>query len=274
MSASSGPPFRKNWRASSANGALSWDLAAGGGLLRTKLGNSSLSSIRKASRSARWTHAFVITSVSTCATSLSVAGVGLADVVEAGRDSAEMQPFVPRHQAFDVGRSDDLEVVLVRQRADELGVLVHDEGGEIELTVANHFRLRFEAVIGGLQIEPLEVGILQQLLHHIGRAGAIRTDADRRSLQVVERIDRAPAPGEQEERLRLREPAQRLQAGVGRNRHSVLHEGEGGNAASVFAGEARDVLDRPRRGDDLQMAVLLEGARRQPVPDRVIASGR
>ena len=72
----------------------------------------------------------------------------------------------------------------------------------------------------------------------------------------------------------MREPSQGLQAGVSGNRHSVLHEGEGGNAAPVFAGEASDVLDRPRCGDDAQVAVPLERARRKPLPGRVILSGR
>ena len=46
------------------------DFAEGGGLSRTKFGNSSLRSIRKATRSARCTQVFVMMSVSTCATSL------------------------------------------------------------------------------------------------------------------------------------------------------------------------------------------------------------
>ena len=39
------------------------------------------------------------------------------DVVKPGGDFAEAQPLVSRHQALDVGGSDDLEVVFDRQRA-------------------------------------------------------------------------------------------------------------------------------------------------------------
>ena len=64
------------------------------------------------------------------------------DVVKPGGDSAEAQPLVSRHQALDVGGSDDLEVVFDRQRADQLRVRVHDKRGKIELAVANHAKGR------------------------------------------------------------------------------------------------------------------------------------
>ena len=97
------------------------------------------------------------------------------------------------------------------------------------------------------------------------------TDAPLRSLNVS--IAR-PRLAKSEQRFRLRQPSQCLQAGVGGNRQSILHEGESGNTTPVLAGEAGDVLDRPRRGDDPQAAVLPQGARRQSLPCRVILSGR
>ena len=187
------------------------------------------------------------------------------DVVITCGNATQAQPLVSRHQAFDVRRSDDLEVILVRERADHLGVLVHDEGGEVELTVPDKRRLRFEIVIGRLQAEAAEVGILQQLLHQIGRARTFRTDPDRSALEVVESVDCASAPGKQEQRFRLRQPPQGLQPGVGRRRHAILHESEGGNASPIFADETGDVFNRSRGGDNLQMAVLLKRPRRQPV---------
>ena len=133
------------------------------------------------------------------------------DVVITCGNATQAQPLVSRHQAFDVRRSDDLEVVLVGQRADHLGVLVHDEGGEVELTVPDKRRLLFEIVIGRPQAEAAEVGILQQLLHQIGRARTFGTDPDRSAFEVVESVDCASAPGEQEQRFRLRQPPQGLQ---------------------------------------------------------------
>ena len=142
------------------------------------------------------------------------------------------------------------------------------------MTVANKFRLRFDIMIGRFQIEPAEVRILQQLLHEISRARAFGTDPDRIALEVVEGVDRPPAPREQKQRLRLWQPPKGRQAGVGRRRHTVLDESEGGNTAPFFAGEAGNVFDRPRRRNDLQVAVLLERARRQLVAQRVIGPGR
>ena len=55
------------------------------------------------------------------------------------------------------------------------------------------------------------------------------------------------------------------QAGVRRRRHAVLDERERRNAPPVFADETGDILDRPRRCDNLQMAVLLARPRGQPV---------
>src|SRR6185437_4125231 len=114
----------------------------------------------------------------------------------------------------------------------------------------------------------------QKLLHQIGGARAFRAGPDRGALEVLEGAERPPAPGEQEERLWARQPPEGLDACVGGNRNSVLHESEGGNAAPLFAGEARDILDRSRGGDDLQMAVLLQRQRGKPLTDRVIAAGR
>ena len=82
------------------------------------------------------------------------------------------------------------------------------------MTVANPLRLSFETLIGRSQIQSLEIGILKQLPHQIGCAGTVRADADRRALEVIERIDRAPASSEDEQQLRLREPPQGLQASV------------------------------------------------------------
>ena len=151
---------------------------------------------------------------------------------------------------------------------DQLRIFVHDERSEIELTVANHFGLSFETVIGRFQIETLEIGILHELLHQIGRAGTLRANADRCVFEVLERIDRATASSEQQQRLRLREPPQDLQAGVGGNRHSVLYEGEGWNAAPVFAGEASDVFSTdPAVATTLRRPFFFSAraARRSPV---------
>ena len=86
----------------------------------------------------------------------------LGDVVKPSGDFTEAQPPVSRHEAFDVGGSDDLEVVCVGQRADQLRVGPHDKRGEVELTVVNHCRLSLEIVIGRLEIETFEIGILKQ----------------------------------------------------------------------------------------------------------------
>ena len=91
-------------------------------------------------------------------------------------------------------------------------------------------------------------------------------------LRSRERRDGAPAPRQQKQRFGLRQPAEGLQAGVGGQRHAILNEGEGGNALSVLAREARDVLDRARRGDDVELAAPLERAGGKPLPDGVILS--
>ena len=125
-----------------------------------------------------------------------------------------------------------------------------------------------------LQIETVEIGILQQLLHEIGGARTLRADSYRIAFELVEGVDRPPPTREQEQRFRLRQPPECRYARVEGNRHAILHEGEGWNAASVFAGETGDVLDRPRRRNDFEAAVLLERARREPVSERMIGAGR
>ncbi len=78
---------------------------------------------------------------------------------------------------------------------------------------------------------------------------------------------------DEEQRFRLRQPAGGLQARVGGRRHAVLYEGDGRLAAPVLAGKPRDVLDRTRGGDDVEVAVLVERSRREPLADHVIFAG-
>ena len=78
-------------------------------------------------------------------------------------------------------------------------VFVDYVGGEIEFAVSDKSDLRPGRMVRRPEIEILEVGVLQEPLHQIGRAGALRTDADRGALQVLERAEGTAMAGEQQQ---------------------------------------------------------------------------
>ena len=74
-SANSGSPVRKNCLASDERETLVAELVELGGLLRTNLGSSALSSASSSIRLARFAHGLVTICVLTCGTTLSLGGI-------------------------------------------------------------------------------------------------------------------------------------------------------------------------------------------------------
>src|SRR5262245_40473137 len=94
-----------------------------------------------------------------------------------------------------------------------------------------------------MDIQFLEIGILEELLHQVRRARAFRADPDRCAAQIgkgVKGIARSP---EKQKGFRFGEPTKELEPRISRHGRPVLNEGEFLGAASPSACQAADVLD-------------------------------
>ena len=151
----------------------------------------------------------------------------------------------------------------------------HNEGGEIEFSLPDQLRLLGQFVDREPDIQPPQIGVLEELAQEIGCPGAFGTDPDRCSPQIAEGEKLAILSPEKQQRLGLRKAAQQHQARIGRHGgYAVLHQGESRNAMPLIFGQASDVLDRACRRHDDQLAVFLFGPRRQASGERVVMAAR
>ena len=63
-------------------------------------------------------------------------------------------------------------------------VLLHHEGGKVELALGHQLGLFGQFVVGQTDIQFPKVGVLEELLHEIRGAGAFRADPDGRPAQI------------------------------------------------------------------------------------------
>ena len=148
--------------------------------------------------------------------------------------------------------------------------LLHHEGGEVELTLGHQPCLLGQLVMGETEVESSQVRVGEQLLHQVGGAGAVRADADGGPAQIRHVAKSAAGPAEQQQRLRLGQPAEQFEPRAGRHRRAVLNQGEHFGAASSAGGEAVDILDRACGRDRCEAPVLACGALGETAGQRMI----
>ena len=102
-----------------------------------------------------------------------------------------------------IARRHDGEAVPADDVAEKFGVLLHHEGGEVELTLGHQLCLLGQLVMGETDVESSQVRVGEQLLHQVGGAGAVRADADGGPTQIRHVAKSAAGPAEQQQRLRL-----------------------------------------------------------------------
>ena len=125
-----------------------------------------------------------------------------------------------------------------------------------------------------MDIQFLEIGILEELLHQVRRARAFRADPDRRAAQIGKSVKGIARSSEKQKGFRFGEPTKELEPSISRHRRAVLDEGEFLSAPSPSIGQAANVLDSARGGYDHKGTVLALGPVSQARGQRVILASR
>ena len=131
--------------------------------------------------------------------------------------------------------------------AHELRILLHHHPRKIEPAVGHRHGLLLKAMMRQRHVEAAQIGVIEQIAHEMRRARILRSDADGDAAQVGELLERAIAPGEQQERLGLGQPPKHLEPRARGHGRAVLNEAEHRRAVCRRAGQAVYVFDRPLR---------------------------
>src|SRR5262249_56629208 len=100
-----------------------------------------------------------------------------------------------------------------------------------------------QSVMRKMDIQFLEIGVLEELLHQVRRARAFRAYPDRCATQISKGVKGIARSSEKYKGFRFGQPTKELEPSVSRHRRVVLDEGEFFGAVSPSIGQATDVLD-------------------------------
>src|SRR3954470_25040482 len=111
-------------------------------------------------------------------------------------------------EAWQVVWRHDVKLVAANERTEEFGILLHHNGGDIELALSDQLNLLRKRVMGQTNVEVTQIAVSQQLLHEMRGAGAFRAHPDRRSAQIRNGTKISPRFTQKQQGFRLGKLAQ------------------------------------------------------------------